>query len=207
MDSYRDDIPNTASAKAEQATEKMATNVVDRGRKIGDGKGDTNRKESKEIIGITVPKASNFSQWYQELVLKAELVEYYDISGFHILRPTTMYIWNTIRAWFQERIEQMGVEEASFPMFLTSKSLEREKEHVEGFAPELAWVTKAGEKELEAPVAIRPTSEAVMYICTIIILFFNPTYLGSRYPYYARWIRSHRDLPLRLNQWNSVVSR
>lgn len=98
-----------------------------------------------------------------------------------------MYIWNEIRAWFQERIAAMGVEETSFPMFLSSKSLEKEKEHVEGFAPELAWVTKAGDKDLEIPVAVRPTSEAVMY------------------PYYAKWIRSHRDLPLRLNQWNSVV--
>jgi len=110
-----------------------------------------------------------------------------EISGFYILRPTAMHIWSVIRKWFQERIEQMGVEEASFPIFLSSKSLEKEKDHVEGFAPELAWVTKAGDKDLEVPVAVRPTSEAVMY------------------PYYSKWIRSHRDLPLRLNQWNSVV--
>ncbi|KAI0420715.1 prolyl-tRNA synthetase [Xylaria grammica] len=138
--------------------------------------------------GISVKKEESFSQWYQEVVTKCELVEYYtEISGFYILRPSSMYVWNTIRAWFQSRIEQMGVEETSFPMFLSSKSLEKEKEHVEGFAPELAWVTKAGDKDLEVPVAVRPTSEAVMY------------------PYYAKWIRSHRDLPFRLNQWNSVV--
>ncbi|RFU76548.1 proline--trna ligase [Trichoderma arundinaceum] len=145
-------------------------------------------KKTDDIIGITVTKAENFPAWYQEVVLKGEMVEYYqEISGFFVLRPLSMHIWNVIRKWFQDRIELMGVEETSFPMFLSSKSLEKEKDHVEGFAPELAWVTKAGDKDLEVPVAIRPTSEAVMY------------------PYYAKWIRSHRDLPLRLNQWNSVV--
>ncbi|XWW93914.1 hypothetical protein V2A60_001853 [Cordyceps javanica] len=145
-------------------------------------------KKTDDIIGITVSKAENFPQWYQEVVLKAEMVEYYqEISGFFVLRPISMYIWSSLRKWFQERIEKLGVEEASFPMFLSAKSLEKEKDHVEGFAPELAWVTKAGDKDLEVPVAVRPTSEAVMY------------------PYYAKWIRSYRDLPLRLNQWNSVV--
>lgn len=101
-------------------------------------------KKTDDIIGITVSKSDNFSAWYQEVVLKAEMIEYYtEISGFFILRPSSMFIWNTIRAWFQERIEAMDVEEASFPMFLSSKSLEKEKDHVEGFAPELAWVTKA----------------------------------------------------------------
>ncbi|KAI8952027.1 proline-tRNA ligase-like protein [Xylaria longipes] len=146
------------------------------------------KDDSKEIIGMTASKETNFSLWYQELVVKGEMVEYYsEISGFYILRPAAMYTWNMIRKWFQERIEAMGVEETSFPMFLSSKSLEKEKDHVEGFAPELAWVTKAGDKDLEVPVAVRPTSEAVMY------------------PYYAKWIRSHRDLPFRLNQWNNVV--
>ncbi|KAH8845571.1 hypothetical protein MCOR27_004512 [Pyricularia oryzae] len=145
-------------------------------------------KKTDDIIGITVSKEENFPQWYQEVVLKAEMIEYYtEISGFYILRPAAMFVWSQIRKWFQEKIDVMGVEEASFPMFLSSKSLEKEKDHVEGFAPELAWVTKAGDKDLEVPVAVRPTSEAVMY------------------PYYSKWIRSHRDLPLRLNQWNSVV--
>ncbi|KAI6785244.1 putative proline--tRNA ligase-like protein [Emericellopsis cladophorae] len=153
----------------------------------GGGAGGGGKKQD-DIIGITVSKSVNFPQWYQEVVLKAEMVEYYqEISGFFVLRPLTMHIWSTIRKWFTSHIEEMGVEETSFPIFLSSKSLEKEKDHVEGFAPELAWVTKAGDKDLEVPVAIRPTSEAVMY------------------PYYSKWIRSHRDLPLRLNQWNSVV--
>ncbi|KAG5938359.1 hypothetical protein E4U60_001397 [Claviceps pazoutovae] len=145
-------------------------------------------KKTDDIIGITNSKAENFSAWYQEVVLKAEMVEYYqEISGFFVLRPLSMHIWNIIRKWFQGHIEDMGVEETSFPMFLSKTSLDKEKDHVEGFAPELAWVERAGDKKLEVPVAIRPTSEAVMY------------------PYYSKWIRSHRDLPLRLNQWNSVV--
>ncbi|KAK3307373.1 uncharacterized protein B0T15DRAFT_175018 [Chaetomium strumarium] len=164
-----------AAAKAEKAAKQATVPVV-------------GGKKTDDIIGITVSKSENFSQWYQEVVLKAELIEYYtEISGFFIMRPATMHIWNTIRKWFQERIEAMGVEETNFPMFLSQKSLEKEKDHVEGFAPELAWVTKAGDKDLEVPVAVRPTSEAVMY------------------PYYSKWIRSHRDLPFRLNQWNSVV--
>ncbi|CAK7211285.1 hypothetical protein SBRCBS47491_001071 [Sporothrix bragantina] len=166
-----------AQAKADKAAKAAQTTVA----VVGGKKAD-------DIIGITVSKADHFAQWYQEVVLKAEMIEYYnEIAGFYILRPPAMYVWNVIRKWFQERIEHMGVEETSFPMFLSSKSLEKEKDHVEGFAPELAWVTKAGDKDLEIPVAVRPTSEAVMY------------------PYYAKWIRSHRDLPFRLNQWNSVV--
>ena len=89
--------------------------------------------------------------------------------------------------WFNDGIEEMGVENCSFPMFISAKVLEREKDHIEGFAPEVAWVTRAGNSNLEEPIAIRPTSETVMY------------------PYYAKYIRSHRDLPLRWNQWNSVV--
>lgn len=101
-------------------------------------------KKADDIIGITVKKSEDFSAWYQEVVLKAEMVEYYnEIAGFFILRPASMYIWGAIRKWFSAEIESMDVDEASFPMFLSSKSLEKEKDHVEGFAPELAWVTKA----------------------------------------------------------------
>jgi len=81
----------------------------------------------------------------------------------------------------------MGVENTYFPMFVSETVLNKEKDHIEGFAPEVAWVTRAGKTDLEVPIAIRPTSETVMY------------------PYYQKWIRSHRDLPLKLNQWNSVV--
>jgi prolyl-tRNA synthetase len=120
-----------AAEKAAKAAKQAALPVVG-GKKAEDSK------------GITVSKQENFSAWYQEVVLKAEMVEYYaEISGFFILRPPAMYIWSEIRKWFQGHIEEMGVEETSFPIFLSQKSLEKEKDHVEGFAPELAWVTKA----------------------------------------------------------------
>ena len=101
-------------------------------------------KKTDDIIGITVSKEENFPAWYQEVVLKADMVEYYqEISGFFVLRPLSMHIWSEIRKWFTGHIEELGVDEVSFPLFLSSKSLEKEKDHVEGFAPELAWVTKA----------------------------------------------------------------
>jgi len=143
---------NSAQKKAEKQAKMAAAKAdkADKAAKQGKQGGKqaslpvVGGKKADEIIGITVSKTENFSQWYQEVVLKAEMIEYYnEISGFFIMRPATMHIWNTIRKWFQERIEAMGVEETSFPMFLSQKSLEKEKDHVEGFAPELAWVTKA----------------------------------------------------------------
>lgn len=182
-EAIRPELSNSALKKARKK-EKLASSKARKQAPIAIVGG----KKQDEIIGITHSKAQNFSAWYQEVVVKAELVEYYvEISGFFILRPTSMFIWNIIRYWFQEQITALGVQEASFPIFLSKKSLEKEKDHIEGFAPELAWVTKSGDKDLEVPVAVRPTSEVVMY------------------PYFSKWIRSHRDLPFRLNQWNSVV--
>jgi prolyl-tRNA synthetase len=127
-----------AEKQAKMAADKAAKAAKQANLPVGGG------KKQDEIIGITESKTENFSAWYQEVVLKGEMVEYYqEISGFFVLRPLSMHIWSTIRKWFQERIEDMGVEETSFPIFLSSKSLEKEKDHVEGFAPELAWVTKA----------------------------------------------------------------
>ncbi|KAM0753290.1 prolyl-tRNA synthetase [Meredithblackwellia eburnea MCA 4105] len=128
-----------------------------------------------------------FGEWYQQALLKGDMLDYYDISGCYILKPWSYGVWQEIQTWFDQRIKALGVNNAYFPMFVSSRVLEREKDHIEGFAPEVAWVTKAGKSDLEEPIAIRPTSETVMY------------------PYYAKWIRSHRDLPLKLNQWNSVV--
>lgn len=143
--------------------------------------------EDAKLIGITVDKLKDFSSWYSQVVVKGEMLDYYDVSGCYILRPNSYFVWEEIQNWFNLHIKKMGVKNSYFPMFVSSKVLEKEKDHVEGFAPEVAWVTRAGSSELEEHIAIRPTSETVMY------------------PYYAKWIRSHRDLPLRLNQWNSVV--
>ncbi|KAK4049113.1 ribose-phosphate pyrophosphokinase 1 [Microbotryomycetes sp. JL221] len=139
-------------------------------------------------LGITVPKEQAvFGEWYSQVLTKGDMLDYYDISGCYILKPWSYGIWQDIQMWFDARIKELGVQNASFPLFVSNRALEREKDHIEGFAPEVAWVTKAGKSDLEEPIAIRPTSETVMY------------------PYYAKWIRSHRDLPLKLNLWNSVV--
>ena len=92
-----------------------------------------------------------------------------------------------MQGFFDKSIKELGVQNAYFPLFVAKSALEAEKDHVEGFAPEVAWVTKSGQSDLAEPIAIRPTSETIMY------------------PAYSKWIRSHRDLPLRLNQWTNVV--
>ena len=143
--------------------------------------------EGAALIGVGIDKELDFPGWYQQVLTKGDMLDYYDVSGCYILKPWSYSIWEKIQRWFDDRIKGLGVENCYFPMFVSQKVLEREKDHIEGFAPEVAWVTRAGKNELEEPIAIRPTSETVMY------------------PYYAKWIRSHRDLPLRLNQWNSVV--
>ncbi|KAH7904385.1 hypothetical protein BJ138DRAFT_1166571, partial [Hygrophoropsis aurantiaca] len=158
----------------------------------GAGKEKEKDKEEAKIegavqIAIGVKKEVDFSAWYQSVLLKADMLEYYSVSGCYILRPWSYSIWEEIQAWFNQKIKAMGVQNASFPMFVSQKVLEREKDHIEGFSPEVAWVTRAGNSDLEEPIAIRPTSETVMY------------------PYYAKWIKSHRDLPLKLNLWNNVV--
>ncbi|KAG1738729.1 hypothetical protein EDB19DRAFT_1712875 [Suillus lakei] len=135
-------------------------------------------------IAIGVKKEVDFSAWYQSVLIKAEMLEYYSISGCYVLRPWSYSIWEEIQNWFNKKIKAMGVQNVYFPMLVSQQMLEREKDHVEA---EVAWVTRAGGSDLEEPVAIRPTSETVMY------------------PYYAKWIKSHRDLPLKLNQWSNVV--
>ncbi|KAJ3327616.1 hypothetical protein HDU76_011433 [Blyttiomyces sp. JEL0837] len=138
-------------------------------------------------IGIQAKKNEDFPTWYTQVLTRTEMMDYYDISGCYIIRPWAFKIWKEIQNFFSAEIEKIGVEECYFPMFVSAKALEREKDHVEGFAPEVAWVTKAGQSDLAEPIAVRPTSETVMY------------------PAYSKWIMSHRDLPLRLNQWCNVV--
>ena len=149
--------------------------------------GASGRAGSSNTLGIDKKKDGEFAGWYSQVVTRSEMIDYYDISGMYILRPWSHKIWENIRAWFNERIELLGVENSYFPLFVSKKALEAEEDHVEGFAPEVAWVTRSGDTELEEPIAVRPTSETIMY------------------PSYSKWIRSHRDLPLKLNQWSNVV--
>jgi hypothetical protein len=138
--------------------------------------------------GIEYKKEDHcFAKWYQQVITKSEMIDYYEISGCYILRPWSYQIWEFIQAYFDKKIKQSGVENAYFPLFVSKDSLEKEKENFEGFSPEVAWVTHSGSKPLDKPIAVRPTSETIMY------------------PSYANWIRSHRDLPLKLNQWTNVV--
>ncbi|KAF6152806.1 hypothetical protein GIB67_004635 [Kingdonia uniflora] len=150
--------------------------------------GGKKKEVKKETgLGLTHKKNENFGEWYTEAVVSGEMIEYYDISGCYILRPWTMTIWEIMHDFFDAEIKKMKIKNCYFPVFVSPGALEKEKDHIEGFAPEVAWVTKSGNTELEVPIAIRPTSETVMY------------------PYYQKWIRGHRDLPLKLNQWCNVV--
>ena len=138
-------------------------------------------------LGITVSKDQNPSEWYTQVVKKAGLAKYADVKGCMIIKPYGMKLWESIKENFNTKIEETGVENAYFPLFITEKQLEREEDIVEGFDPEVAWVTHGGDKELEEKIAVRPTSESVIA------------------PYMADEIRSHRDLPFRVNQWANVV--
>ena len=132
---------------------------------------------------MSVSIDEDFGAWYSQVVVAGELIEYYDISGCYILRPMAFFPWQQVQNFFNKKIEAKGVKPCYFPTFVSKAALEKEKDHVEGFSPEVAWVTRSGDSELAEPIAIRPTSETIMY------------------PAYAKWIRSHRDLPLLLNQW------
>jgi len=132
-------------------------------------------------------QSENFPQWYQDVVREAELADSSEVRGCGIVRPYGLKIWELIKAELNRVLEDDGVENVYFPIFVPLENLMAEKEHVEGFAPELAVVTHAGGEELVNKLAVRPTSEAAMYKT------------------YARWIQSYKDLPMRLNQWANVV--
>lgn len=140
-----------------------------------------------EEMGITVSKEENISEWYQEIILKSELADYSSVSGCIIFRPLAYSIWSKIKEEVNKRFEEIGIENAYFPLLIPERLLEKEKSHFKGFTPEVAWVTQAGSSDLEERLAIRPTSETVMYES------------------YKKWIKSWRDLPLKLNQWNNVI--
>jgi prolyl-tRNA synthetase len=132
-------------------------------------------------------RSEDFSEWYNQLVLKAELADYAPVRGCMIVRPYGWAIWENIQQALDRRFKATGHVNAAFPLLIPQSFIEREKAHVEGFAPELAVVTIGGGKKLEEPLVIRPTSETI---------------IGHAY---AKWIQSYRDLPVLINQWNSVV--
>jgi prolyl-tRNA synthetase len=133
------------------------------------------------------PRSQDFAAWYNDLILRAELADYSPVRGCIVFRPDGFAIWESLRDELDRRIKRTGARNAYFPLFIPQSFLQKEAQHVEGFAPEVAVVTHGGGKELEEPLIVRPTSE------TIINYMF------------AQWIHSHRDLPLMINQWCNVV--
>jgi prolyl-tRNA synthetase len=137
--------------------------------------------------GMTAKKAEDFDEWYTQVILKAEMADYSPVSGCMVFRPSGYAIWENIQKEADAGFKKAGISNTYFPLFIPERLLKKEAEHVEGFAPEVAWVTQAGSSDLEERLAIRPTSETLMYEVV------------------SKWIRSWRDLPMRLNQWNNVV--
>ncbi len=137
--------------------------------------------------GKNIKKEESLIDWYNDVVLRAELVDFSAVKGFAVYRPYIYEMWETTQGFLDERFKKLGVKNTYFPLLIPERILDKEKEHIKGFTAEVAWVTKGGDKDLDEKLAIRPTSETIMYDS------------------YSRWIKSYRDLPLLLNQWNTMV--
>ena len=133
------------------------------------------------------PQKENFSEWYNQVVLRADLADYSPVRGCMVVKPYGWALWENIKADLDRRFKETGHVNAAFPMLIPMSFFEKEKDHVEGFSPELAVVTHGGGQELEEPLAVRPTSETI---------------IGYMY---AKWIKSWRDLPVKINQWANVM--
>ncbi|WP_294344420.1 proline--tRNA ligase [uncultured Clostridium sp.] len=145
------------------------------------------KKNNKKFVSEITSMDENFAQWYTDIVKKAELVDYSSVKGCMIIRPYGYALWENIQKYLDAKFKETGHENVYMPMFVPESLLQKEKDHVEGFAPEVAWVTKGGDNELTERLAVRPTSET---------LFCD---------HYSKIIESHKDLPKLYNQWCSVV--
>lgn len=141
----------------------------------------------KQFVKEITPQSEDFSRWYIDVIKKADLMSYSPVRGCIVFKPDSYEIWENIQKELDRRFKETGHRNAYFPIFIPESFFQKEKEHVEGFNPELPWVTEAGGEKLEERLAIRPTSE---------------TMIGHMY---AEWINSYRDLPLLINQWANVV--
>lgn len=144
-------------------------------------------KREDEFVRHIASRAEDFPQWYTDVILKTDMVDYSDVKGCMVIKPYGYGVWELIQQEMDARFKATGHKNAYFPLFIPESLLMKEAEHVEGFAPEVAWVTMGGSEVLTERLAIRPTSETV---------------IGSMY---SRWIQSYRDLPMLLNQWCNVV--
>ncbi|CAG9836293.1 unnamed protein product, partial [Diabrotica balteata] len=181
------------TGESDNAKKVLTAKITEQGSLVRDlktkkaGKVDDSGAKRQTRLGLEAKKEEQLSDWYSQVITKGELIEYYDVSGCYIFRPWSFAIWEAIKDWFDSEIKKLGVQNCYFPIFVSKAALEKEKTHIEDFAPEVAWVTKSGDSDMAEPIAVRPTSETVMY------------------PAYAKWIQSYRDLPIKLNQWNNVV--
>ncbi len=150
-------------------------------------KKEKNKEQNKKSkLGIEAEK-DEFSEWYTQAIIRADLADYSSVSGCIIFKPDAYAIWEKIKEETDKRFKKIGLKNVYFPLFIPESLLKKETAHLKGFSPEVAWVTQTGNSELKERLAIRPTSETIMYES------------------YSKWIRSWRDLPLRYNQWNNVV--
>ncbi len=143
--------------------------------------------KNERFVKKITPKSADFSRWYTEIIQKAELADYAPVKGMMVIRPPGYALWENIQQLLDKRIKESGHSNAYFPLLIPESYLQKEAEHLEGFAPEVAWVTHGGQEELEERLAVRPTSEAI---------------IGNMY---AKWIKSWRDLPVLINQWANIV--
>ena len=139
------------------------------------------------MVEKITPMSEDLNEWYTDIIQQAQLADYSPVKGTMVIRPYGYSLWEGVQAYLDKKFKETGHENAYFPLFIPNSFIQKEAEHVEGFSPELATVTHAGGKELEEPLVVRPTSE------TIINHMF------------AKWIKSHRDLPMLVNQWANVV--
>jgi prolyl-tRNA synthetase len=149
--------------------------------------GRGNAAIGKEFVKEITPKAVDYSQWYIDVILKTKMMDYSPVKGFMAIRPAGYALWEKIQEKMDRRFKETGHQNAYFPLLIPQSLLQKEADHVEGFAPEVAWVTKGGDEILAEPLLVRPTSESI--ICD----------------FYSRWVQSWRDLPVLINQWCSVV--
>lgn len=143
--------------------------------------------QERQAVSQIPKRDENFSEWYTQVALRAELADYAPIKGFMAIRPYGYAIWEAIQSYLDRRFKETGHVNAYFPLLIPESFLQKEAEHVQGFAPQVAWVTQGGDEQLSERLVVRPTSEAIIL------------------PMYAKWIQSYRDLPVLILQWNSVV--
>ena len=142
---------------------------------------------NKQFVNDLADIKTNFAQWYTDVILKTDMVDYGPVKGTMVIKPYGYAIWENIQHYLDKEFKKRGVQNAYFPLLIPESYLKKEAEHVEGFAPEVAVVTYAGGEELSEKLIIRPTSETI--ICAM----------------YAKWIKSYRYLPMKMNQWCNVM--